>query len=128
MIKKGWSRPKTEILGGWLTIVFLPVLLLVFAGGCASLQTAETTFEYELPDGRKLTYASSKDHSGIDVEVSEIDPTSGKVIKKWKIKVEKSGTPQAAYAALARQQDSLANLMKAFVPLVEKAISAAPGF
>lgn len=80
----------------------------------------------DLPDGRKITYSSSKDQAGIDLEITELDPKTGKVIKRWVIKVEKAGTPEAAYAALTRQQESLADLFKAFIPLVEKAAAGIP--
>ncbi len=99
---------------------------VLFLQGCAALQTARTDVYVDLPDGRKITYSSSKDQAGIDLEVSEIDPRTGKVTKKWIIRVEKSGTPEAAYTALARQQESLADLFKAFIPLMEKVTAGIP--
>lgn len=106
----------------------IPILLSLFLviQGCAALQTARTDVQVDLPDGRKITYSSSKDQAGIDLEITELDPKTGKTMKRWIIKVEKAGTPEAAYAALARQQESLADLFKAFVPLMEKFAAGIP--
>ncbi len=106
----------------------LTVLVLVLLAGCAQLQLAETTVEIPLGEGRVAKYTSSKDQTGVDIEVREIDPQTLNVIKYWKVTVEKAGTPEAAYAALADQQRALAELMKALAPLIERAGRAGPGF
>ena len=108
-----------------IIVVALSLSLLM---GCSfvDLQTARTDFEYELPDGRRITYSSTKDQAGIDLLITEIDPTTDKIIKKWRLRVEKSGTPEGAYTALAQQQQSVADIMKLLIPLVAKAVKAAP--
>jgi len=94
---------------------------LLLVAGCATLQAARTDVSVDLPDGRKITYSSTKDQAGIDLVMTEIDPQTQRIVKQWIVKVEKSNSPEAAYSALAEQQRSLADLMKAFLPLVEKA-------
>lgn len=99
----------------------LLAVALLLVGGCASFQAARTDVHVDLPDGRRVTYSSSKDQAGIDLTMTEVDPRTGLIIKRWIVKVEKSNSPEAAYVALAEQQRSLTDLMKAFLPLVEKA-------
>ena len=107
---------------------FLAALLaLILLGGCVPLQTAETEAEVALPGGKMFRYKSGKDVQGLKLEIWEIDPDSGKTIKKWFLQVDKSGTPEAAYAAMIQQQQSVTDLVKILVPLIEKLTAAAPG-
>ena len=114
----------------WLIVLLGTVLLL---GGCsAKLQTAKTTATVPLPGGRDLQYESGKDQQGIDAAYeTTIDPATGKVIKrKLHLKVDKSGTPEAAYAAMVEQQKALTEQQKAVTDLIknvlERMIGAAP--
>ena len=101
--------------------LLLTAFSLILLAGCSQLQTASTTVEIPFGEGRVAKYHSTKDQTGVDINVVEIDPATQVVIKHWQVKVDKAGTPEAAYAALADQQRALADLMKALVPLIEKA-------
>ena len=87
-------------------IVYLVAFLL---SGCAQSFTAKTKASYT--PGGAITYESDKEQVGLDV-VYEVDE-NGKV-KTIRIKVDKSGTPEAVTAAaLAAQLKALTILESA---------------
>jgi len=104
----------------WATVGFLMVVALA---GCAPLQTAETTASLIFPSGLEFSYHSTKDQQGIVVSIEEIDPKTETVIKKWNLVVDKSGTPEAAFKAMAERDKITAETLRA---LVAKILSAAP--
>ena len=81
----------------------------------------------ELGGGRKFHYLSNKEHTGIDALIQEIDPKTGKVTKIWKLTVEKSGTPEAAYRAMIQQQAALTEQQKAVTELIRGVLESAAG-
>jgi len=97
--------------------------LLFLLAGCAPLQTAETTASLIFPSGVELSYHSTKDQQGIVVSIEEIDPDTNMVIKKWNLTVDKSGTPEAAFKAMAERDKITAETMRA---LVANLLSIAP--
>ena len=107
-------------------------LFLFVISGCtvATLQASKTEATLEFADGRIFRYSSDKEHSGIDVSIKEIDTRTGKVIKEWKLKIQKSGTPEAAYAAMVQQQTAMTKQNEAVTKLVqsvlERMIAGAP--
>jgi len=113
----------------WASVGFLVAVILA---GCsvAPLQAARTEATLEFGDGRRFHYSSNKEQSGIDARIFEIDPKTGKVIKEWHLKVEKTGTPEAAYAAMVQQQNALTQQQQAITKLIqaflERAAGAAP--
>jgi len=107
------------------------VFVFVIAGcSVAPLQSSRTEASVEFADGRIFRYSSNKEHSGIDASIKEIDQRTGKVIKEWKLKIAKSGTPEAAYAAMVQQQTAMTKQNEAVTKLVqsvlERAIAGAP--
>jgi len=115
-----WEIPLYFLIG------FFGSILLF---GCAvGLQTAKTTASIPLPDGRVLHYESGKDQQGIDaLYTQQIDPVTDKVIKKTlRLKVDKAGTPEAAYAAMVEQQRALAEQQKAVTELLKAVIKRLP--
>lgn len=82
-------------------------------------------------NGRTFTYFSNKEQSGINASISEIDLKTGKIVKKWKLEVEKTGTPEAAYAAMVEQQHALTAQQQAITALIKdflaRAATGAPG-
>ena len=107
-------------------------LFLLLTAGCsvAPLQASRTEASLQLSDGRVFTYYSNKEQTGIDVQITEIDPKTNRVIKKWKLKVARTGTPEAAYAAMVQQQTAMTKQSEAVTNLVrgvlEKLGAAAP--
>jgi hypothetical protein len=107
-------------------------LFLLLTAGCtmAPIQASRTEASLQLPDGREFTYYSNKEQTGIDVSITEIDPKTNRVIKKWRLKVAKTGTPEAAYAAMVQQQTAMTKQNEAVTDLVrgvlEKLGAAAP--
>jgi len=99
-------------------IALLPLLV-----GCMPLQTAETTASMTFPSGVQATYRSTKDQQGIEVYIEEVDPKTDKVIKKWRLVVDKSGTPEAAFKAMAERDKITAETIRA---LITKLIAATP--
>jgi len=112
--------------------MIVTVLLFFILAGCsvAPLQTATTEAVLEFADGRKFRYVSGKEHMGIDVEIQELDANSGVIVKVWRLKVAKSGTPEAAFAAMTQQQNALTEQQKAVTELIKslggRLIGAAP--
>ena len=102
----------------YLLIALLPLMV-----GCAPLQTAKTEASLTLPSGLIANYISTKDQQGVDVSIEELDPETGKTIKKWRLKVEQSGTPEAAFKAMAERDKVTAETLKA---LVGKLLSSSP--
>jgi len=96
---------------------------LMVVAGCAPLQTAETTASLTLPSGLTATYHSTKDQQGVEVYIEERDPKTNQVIKKWRLVVEKAGTPEAAFQAMAERDKITAETIRA---LITKLIAAAP--
>jgi len=103
------------------------VLFATLMTGCAvsPLQTAQTRAGLEFADGRRFYYESGKEHTGIDAEIQEIDPETDKVTKVWRLKVGKSGTPEAAFAAMVQQQNALTAQQKAITELIQRFLDAA---
>jgi len=83
------------------SIIVLAAFLL---SGCAQMFTASTKASYTSPDGRILTYESNKDFQGIDVYFKDGD-------KEVKIRVDKSGTPEAVTAAALEAQIKMIDLL-----------------
>ena len=98
-------------------------LMVVALAGCVPLQTAETTASLTFPSGVAAHYHSTKDQQGIDIRIEEIDPKTDKVIKKWRLVVDKSGTPEAAFKAMAERDKITAETIKA---LITKLLATAP--
>ncbi len=107
-----------------MKLLILPLLLLT---SCAvsPLQTSQTRAGIEFADGRTFYYESGKEHTGIDAEIQEIDPDTGKVVKQWRLKVGKSGTPEAAFAAMVQQQNALTDQQRAITELIQRVLDAA---
>jgi len=101
----------------------LVAAVAVLLGSCAPLQTAETTASLVFPSGVEVNYHSTKDQQGIEVYIEEVDPETNLVIKKWRLVVEKSGTPEAAFRAMAERDKITAETMRA---LVANLLSIAP--
>jgi len=93
----------------------LVAAVAVFIGGCVPLQVAETTASLTLPSGLIATYHSTKDQQGVEVYIEERDPEDDTLIKKWRLVVEKSGTPEAAFKAMAERDKVTAETIKALV-------------
>jgi len=102
-------------------------LLLFILAGCsvAPLQAARTEASIEFADGRKFRYSSNKEQSGIVASIKEIDPATGKIVKEWKLAVEKTGTPEAAYAAMVQQQRALTEQQEAITQLIRAFLAGA---
>lgn len=114
---------------GWIIIGLCLLSWVVFLAGCtARLQTAKTTAKIPLPDGRMFEYESGKDQQGIDATyVVEIDPATDKVVKKtMRLKVDKSGTPEAAYSALVEQQKALTEQARMVTELLKVLLDKLP--
>jgi len=105
------------------------VLLLFTLAGCtvATLQASRTEATLDFADGRRFRYISNKEHTGIDVLIQEIDPKTGKAIKIWTLVVAKSGTPEAAYAAMIQQQAAMTEQHRAVTDLIRSFLAAAAG-
>jgi len=75
-------------------------------GGCAGVTmfTAKTKATVTTPDGFTASWESDKEHQGLE---AEYDPVTG----RFKIKVEKSGTPDAAIAAALQSQTKMIELL-----------------
>jgi len=97
--------------------------LVFLLSGCVPLQTAETTASLRFPSGVEFTYNSTKDQQGIEVYIQEVDPKTDKVLKIWRLVVEKSGTPEAAFKAMAERDKITAETIKA---LISKLLAATP--
>ncbi len=83
---------------------------LWLAQGCAS----KTTATYEIsPDGKKISYVSSKEQQGLSLDLQEQD---GK-IKRVQIYVDKSTTQDAV-------QLKMMEVLQSLIPLLEKAALA----
>jgi len=104
-------------------------IVLMFLGGCsvAPLQASRTEATLELEDGRKFHYFSNKEQSGVDVRIKVIDPKTRKVLKEYRLQVEKTGTPEAAYAAMVQQQAAMTEQHRAVTDLIRGFLSAAGG-
>jgi len=85
---------------------------ILFACG---LPVAKTTASLTLPSGLQANYESTKDQQGVDVIIEKIDPKTNKVIQRWRLLVEKSGTPEAAIIALAERDKLTAEVLKSLV-------------
>jgi len=104
------------------------IFMFVIAGcSVAPLQAARTEATLDFGDGRKFHYSSNKEQSGIDARIMEIDRKTCKVVKEWHLKVEKTGTPEAAYAAMVQQQNALTQQQKAITDLIKKVLETAAG-
>jgi len=112
----------SKILHYCATAIFLFVI-----GGCsvAPLQAAKTEATVEFADGRKFHYSSNKEQSGIVASIKEIDPATGKIVKEWRLAVEKTGTPEAAYAAMVQQQQALTEQQEAITQLIRAFLAGA---
>lgn len=86
------------------------IAALLSIAGCAQMFTAKTKVAVETPDC-KAWYESDKDQQGLEGEVCG-----------GKIRVDKSGTPEAVIAAVLQVQ---LNLLQRLDALVQK-LSAAP--
>ena len=92
-------------------IIVLALCLLV--SGCGtSMFTANTKANFTMPDGTMANWESDKEHQGLE---AEYDPKTG----RFKIKVEKSGTPEAAIAAALQQSSEALGLLKELLPLLK---------
>jgi hypothetical protein len=109
--------------------IFLYVLalaLLLSVAGCGIRSwSASTEATYEItPDGKKITYESSKEMQGLILEVTEVE---GK-INTVKISVDKSSTSEAAInAALQSQLNLQTQLMRLIDQLAPLAAAAKMG-
>ena len=123
----------TEMKTEMITFVIALALASMVLGGCqiAPLQASKTTAEVEFADGRMFRYESNKEQAGIDATIHDIDPDTGTVIRAWRLLVEKSGTPQAAYEAMVQQQRAIVERDKAITDLIRRVLEqvgdAAPG-
>jgi len=108
----------------WVSLV----LVVMFSGCTAQLQTAKTIAKVPLPDGRVFEYESGKEQQGIDALYTvEIDPATDKIVKKtMRLKVDKTGTPEAAYSALVEQQKAMTETQKAVTELIKAVIDRMP--
>lgn len=106
----------------FLCALALTVLLsLVGCGIRAWSASTEATYEVS-PDGKKITYESSKEMQGLILEVTEVE---GK-INTVKISVDKSSTSEAAInAALQSQLNLQTQLMRLIDQLAPLAAAAA---
>lgn len=112
-----------QLFGGCLALS-----LLLFAGcTMAPLQASRTEATLQLADGRQFTYYSNKEQTGIDVQITELDPKTNRVIKKWRLKVAKTGTPEAAYAAMVQQQTAMTKQNEAVTKLVQAVLMRIAG-
>jgi len=104
-------------------------LLLFTLGGCSvvPLQASRTEATLELEDGRVFRYFSNKEQSGVDVRIKVIDPKTGKVLKEYRLQVEKTGTPEAAYAAMIQQQAAMTEQHRAVTELIRSFLATAGG-
>jgi hypothetical protein len=97
------------------------ILSLVGCGIRAWSASTEATYEVS-PDGKKITYESSKEMQGLILEVTEVE---GK-INTVKISVDKSSTSEAAInAALQSQLNLQMQLMRLIDQLAPLAAAAA---
>lgn len=95
-----------------LTAIAAIVLAAALVAGCARMFTAKTVASYETPDGKKISYESDKEQTGLDVEY-EVD-AQGRV-KKIRLKVDKSGTQESVVAAALLQQSHLLDVLTAIL-------------
>lgn len=102
------------------------LVLLCTIWGCVPMQLAKTEVEIPFGDGRVAKYTSTKDQTGITINIYEVDPKTELVLKHWEVEVEKSGTPEAAFMALAEQQKAMADLLRTIMPFVKKALRVGP--
>lgn len=97
------------------------VLLALLLSGCSARWfAAKTEATYEA-DGRRITYESTKEQTGLTVTY-EVDP-AGKVSKVL-IHVDKAATPEASIDAALKANLAWAEIMKSLIPLIEKAAAA----
>ena len=90
------------------------IILCVFLSGCTSMFTSKTKASYT--PGGPITYESDKEQVGLDVTY-EVDEKGN--VKKVRIKVDKSGTPEAAIAAALQQSSEALGLLKELLPLLK---------
>jgi len=117
-----------QIWVGFIAGVVVTSFLLSL-GGCsvAPLQASRTEATLELEDGRVFRYFSNKEQSGVDVRIRVIDPKTKKVLKEYRLQVEKTGTPEAAYAAMIQQQAAMTEQHRAVTDLIRSFLAAAAG-
>ena len=124
--KESWMPTPIELMAYIMILLFL-----MFSWGCTvPLQTAETIAEYPIMDGHgnvhMAKYKSGKDQQGIDAQYEIEYDATGKIIleKRFSLKVDKSGTPEAAYAALAEQQRALAEHQRSLTEMLNIILNA----
>lgn len=90
----------------------------MFVAGCSSFFASKTVATYEMPDGKKITYESAKEQTGLDLKYVLDD--QGKV-KELHIKVDKAGTQEAVIQAALQQQMQIGKLLEVLIPLAKAA-------
>lgn len=85
-------------------IIVLAAFYLSITAGCAGMYLAKTKATIKTPEGFTASYESDKEYQGLE---AEYDP----VTKRFKLKVEKSGTPDAAIAAALQSQTKMIELL-----------------
>ena len=94
--------------------LILAILLSATQGCGVSMFSAKTKASWTDPGGKTITYESDKEQIGLD---ATFDPKTG----YFHVKVDKAGTNEAAIAAAAKQSEAVADVLKAIIPLIEKA-------
>jgi len=106
----------------WKSII---ILCLTIIPGCgAQFFSASTEVAYE-GDGRKITYSSNKEQTGMDVKY--LTDAEGKV-KEIRIKVDKAGTQESVVQAVVDQQEQFNNLLQTILPLIKAAATKQGGY
>lgn len=101
-----------------LLIVAVLALLLSLTG-CVSMFTAKTEATYLTPDGKQISYSSEKEHEGLDAKWTSTDAKGVKT--EVHIKTVKSGTPEAAMAAVLQLYSRLQEALERLEPLIKGA-------